>query len=168
MALAAYLLCALLFSQGGPDCKRCKNTGLVVCPEEARHACTGTAALRCSIAASCPQCAGTHDLPCAKCGRVPAPGRAAAQAANRAWLVELEPIDAVLGRRLVRWLEESALVAGTFEVNLEVRAGNVVARRFYRALGYSEADVLPGYYDRIEDAVRLTRDLRIVRIDQRS
>jgi ribosomal-protein-alanine N-acetyltransferase len=72
-----------------------------------------------------------------------------------------------LGRRLVRWLEESAMVAGTFEVNLEVRAGNIVARRFYRALGYCEADILPGYYDHIEDAVRLTRDLRVVRIEQR-
>lgn len=119
MALAAYLLCALLFSQAAPDCKRCKNTGLVVCPEEARHACTGTAALRCSIAASCPQCAGTHDLPCAKCGRVPAPGRAAAQAANRAWLVELEPIDAVLGRRLAH--AQSAHFLLTFDIEkLEV------------------------------------------------
>lgn len=73
-----------------------------------------------------------------------------------------------VGREMVRWLEESAVVAGTFEVSLEVRAGNAVARQFYRALGYSEADVLPGYYDRIEDAVRLTRDLRVVRINQRS
>lgn len=73
-----------------------------------------------------------------------------------------------LGRRMVRWLEESALVAGTFEVSLEVRAGNAIARQFYRALGYSEADLLPGYYDRVEDAVRMTRDLRVVRIDQRS
>jgi ribosomal-protein-alanine N-acetyltransferase len=71
-----------------------------------------------------------------------------------------------LGRRMVRWLEESAMVAGTFEVSLEVRAGNAVARQFYRALGYSEADILPGYYERLEDAVRLTRDLRVVRIDQ--
>ncbi len=73
-----------------------------------------------------------------------------------------------LGCRLVRWLEESAMVAGTFEVSLEVRAGNAIGRRFYRALGYSEANLLPGYYDRVEDAVRLIRDLRVVRIDQRN
>jgi ribosomal-protein-alanine N-acetyltransferase len=73
-----------------------------------------------------------------------------------------------LGRRLVRWLEESAIVAGTFEVSLEVRASKMNARRFYRALGYSEADVLPGYYDRIEDAVRMTRDLRVLRTDAQS
>jgi ribosomal protein S18 acetylase RimI-like enzyme len=42
----------------------------------------------------------------------------------------------------------------------------MTARKFYRSLGYSEADLLPGYYDRIEDAVRMTRDLRVVRVDQ--
>ena len=71
-----------------------------------------------------------------------------------------------LGRRMVRWLEESALVAGTFEVSLEVRASNLGGRQFYRTLGYSEADRLPGYYERIEDAIRMTRDLRVVRINQ--
>ena len=71
-----------------------------------------------------------------------------------------------LGRRMVRWLEDSAFVAGTFEVSLEVRARNTAARQFYRALGYCEADLLPGYYERIEDAIRMTRDLRVVRVDQ--
>jgi ribosomal-protein-alanine N-acetyltransferase len=72
-----------------------------------------------------------------------------------------------LGRRMVRWLEESAVVAGVFEVHLEVRIGNLTGRRFYRALGYQELDLLPGYYDHIEDAVRMTRDLRVVRLDAR-
>ncbi|MCK6369962.1 MAG: GNAT family N-acetyltransferase [Gammaproteobacteria bacterium] len=67
-----------------------------------------------------------------------------------------------LGSRMVRWLEKTAMVAGTFEVSLEVRALNHAARRFYRTLGYSEVDLLPGYYDHIEDAVRMLRDLRIV------
>ena len=71
-----------------------------------------------------------------------------------------------LGTRLVRWLEESARTAGTFEVSLEVRASNAAARGFYKALGYAEVDLLPGYYDRIEDAIRMTRDLRVLRIDQ--
>lgn len=71
-----------------------------------------------------------------------------------------------LGSRMVRWLEASAQVAGTFDISLEVRAGNAGARSFYRRLGYREADWLPGYYERIEDAVRMTRDLRVVRIDQ--
>lgn len=71
-----------------------------------------------------------------------------------------------IGRQLINWLEESARVAGTFAISLEVRARNAVARRFYSALGYREADLLPGYYEQLEDAVRLTRDLRVVRVDQ--
>lgn len=71
-----------------------------------------------------------------------------------------------LGRRMVRWLEESAVVAGTFEVRLEVRVGNRVGRQFYRSLGYTEAEVFTGYYDHIEDAVSLKRDLRVVRVER--
>jgi ribosomal-protein-alanine N-acetyltransferase len=71
-----------------------------------------------------------------------------------------------VGRRLVNWLEESARAAGTFIVSLEVRARNAGARRFYGTLGYCEADLLPGYYEQLEDAVRLMRDLRVVRVDQ--
>jgi ribosomal-protein-alanine N-acetyltransferase len=71
-----------------------------------------------------------------------------------------------LGRRMVRWLEASALTAGTFEVSLEVRAGNRVGRQFYRSLGYAEAELLVGYYDRVEDAVTLKRDLRILRVER--
>lgn len=71
-----------------------------------------------------------------------------------------------LGSCMVRWLEATAVVAGTFDVSLEVRAGNEAARGFYRALGYSESDRLPGYYDRIEDAIRMTRDLRVVRVER--
>ncbi len=113
------LLCFLFSGQGDADCKRCKNTGLVACPEEARHACTGSAALRCSLAARCMQCEGTHTLPCAKCGRPPAPERAAVQAASRAWLGELEPIDSVLGRHLAH--AKSAHFLLTFDIEkLEV------------------------------------------------
>ncbi len=66
-----------------------------------------------------------------------------------------------VGRRLIAWVEESAIVAGLFRINLEVRAGNHEARRFYAALGYRESGSVPGYYSGIEDAMRLTRDLRL-------
>lgn len=69
-----------------------------------------------------------------------------------------------LGKQLVRWLESSAMVAGIFVVNLEVRACNHGARRFYRGLGYRETGLLQCYYDGAEDAVRLSHDLRIDRI----
>lgn len=74
--------------------------------------------------------------------------------------VEAEWQGRGLGHRLVGWLEESAGVAGTFIVCLEVRTRNPIALRFYRRLGYREAGRLPRYYSGREDAVRMTRDLR--------
>lgn len=67
-----------------------------------------------------------------------------------------------IGRRLVKWVEETAVVAGLFVVRLEVRATNQSARRFYATLGYSESGSAPGYYSGVEDAVKLSRDLRAV------
>lgn len=64
-----------------------------------------------------------------------------------------------LGASMVRWLEELARTAGIQEVHLEVRAPNVSARRFYRSLGYNEGELLPGYYEGQEDAVRMSRRL---------
>lgn len=66
-----------------------------------------------------------------------------------------------IGRALVQWLEKSAATAGTFDVALEVREGNVGARWFYRKLGYREVRCLVGYYGRVENAVRMVRDLRV-------
>ncbi|MCU0758888.1 MAG: GNAT family N-acetyltransferase [Steroidobacteraceae bacterium] len=65
-----------------------------------------------------------------------------------------------IGRRILRWLERSALEAGTFEVGLELRAANGAAQAFYRALGYEPAGRVPGYYEGVEDALRMRRDLR--------
>lgn len=66
-----------------------------------------------------------------------------------------------LGRRLVEWTEETAVVAGIFRIDLEVRATNLGAQRFYAALGYRVARRVAGYYSGIEDALRLTRDLTV-------
>jgi [ribosomal protein S18]-alanine N-acetyltransferase len=65
-----------------------------------------------------------------------------------------------IARRLVGWLEETALTAGTFIVGLELRAGNEEARAFYRALGYRELGEIPGYYQGVESAIRMVRDVR--------
>ncbi len=67
-----------------------------------------------------------------------------------------------IGRRLVEWLEETAVTAGTFVIALEVRAANVGARWFYSRLGYREVRCIAGYYCRVENAVRMVRDLRVV------
>jgi ribosomal protein S18 acetylase RimI-like enzyme len=66
-----------------------------------------------------------------------------------------------LGRALLTWLEESAVVAGTFVIQLELRATNTGARAFYETLGYRETGRIPGYYQRMEDAIQMARDLRV-------
>jgi ribosomal-protein-alanine N-acetyltransferase len=66
-----------------------------------------------------------------------------------------------IGRRLIGWLEDTACVAGTFSIRLEVRASNRVARAFYAALRYRETGWVRGYYQGIEDAVRFARDLTV-------
>jgi ribosomal-protein-alanine N-acetyltransferase len=66
-----------------------------------------------------------------------------------------------LGKRLVRWLETSAEVAGIAFVFLEARSRNLEALAFYRRLGYQEIDRVRGYYAGREDAVRLARSLRM-------
>jgi ribosomal-protein-alanine N-acetyltransferase len=65
-----------------------------------------------------------------------------------------------IGRHLVGWLEESALVAGLATIRLELRATNRAARRFYARLGFAEVARVPEYYGGVETAVRMTRDIR--------
>ena len=64
-----------------------------------------------------------------------------------------------VGRQLLEWLEKCAVVAGIFSVALEVRAGNEGAQLFYERMGYSALVQLPGYYQSIEAAIRMGRDL---------
>jgi [ribosomal protein S18]-alanine N-acetyltransferase len=69
-----------------------------------------------------------------------------------------------IGQRLLDWLLESARVAGMASIHLELRAGNDAARRFYRAMGFYETVLVPGYYrsgeGRKEGALRMLRVLR--------
>jgi len=60
---------------------------------------------------------------------------------------------------LVCWLEQCALTAGIGAIYLEARASNSAARAFYRKLGYREIALVPGYYQGLEDGVRIARDL---------
>lgn len=68
-----------------------------------------------------------------------------------------------LGRALVDWLERAAQVAGVAQISLEARATNPAARAFYRRLGYSEQQSVPGYYQGREACVRMVKDLRLGR-----
>jgi ribosomal-protein-alanine N-acetyltransferase len=65
-----------------------------------------------------------------------------------------------VGRQLVNWLEESALVAGIGVIRLELRASNRPANRFYARLGFAETARVPAYYSGMETAVRMARDIR--------
>jgi ribosomal-protein-alanine N-acetyltransferase len=65
-----------------------------------------------------------------------------------------------IARRLVKWLLESAVTAGIASVHLELRANNMAARGFYRALGFDETLGVPGYYRGCESAIRMVRILR--------
>jgi ribosomal protein S18 acetylase RimI-like enzyme len=70
-----------------------------------------------------------------------------------------------IGRRMLEWLLESARCAGIASIHLELRANNDAARRFYRAMGFYETVLVPGYYrsgeGRKEGALRMLRVLRV-------
>ncbi len=64
-----------------------------------------------------------------------------------------------IGTSLLNWLEKSALEAGIGQVVLEVRSNNMGARSFYRENHYEEVEILPGYYQGKENAVRMVHHL---------
>src|SRR5438034_474189 len=70
-----------------------------------------------------------------------------------------------IGQRMLEWMLESARCAGIASIHLELRAGNEAARRFYRAMGFYETVLVPGYYrsgeGRKEGALRMLRVLRV-------
>lgn len=72
-----------------------------------------------------------------------------------------------VGRRLLEWLEKCAVVGGIFSVTLEVRAGNEGAQLFYKRMGYRALGHLPGYYQGVEAALRMGRELSCRPLDDR-
>lgn len=65
-----------------------------------------------------------------------------------------------IGRRLHEWLVGSARVAGIASIQLELRADNAVALAFYRRLGFTETQLVPGYYGSRFAARRMVLQLR--------
>jgi len=64
-----------------------------------------------------------------------------------------------VGTRMIKWLEETALINGNGVVYLETRLRNHGAREFYKSLGYKVIQRIPGYYKGRETAVRMAHDL---------
>jgi ribosomal protein S18 acetylase RimI-like enzyme len=64
-----------------------------------------------------------------------------------------------IGRQLMAWLVTTAIEAGVFRIDLELRTQNDAARGFYEALGFTQQGVVPGYYQGREAALRMSRRL---------
>ena len=64
-----------------------------------------------------------------------------------------------LGRQLIDWLSASAIEAGVFRIDLELRETNGGARAFYESLGFQSLNVVQGYYQGREPALRMSRHL---------
>jgi ribosomal-protein-alanine N-acetyltransferase len=65
-----------------------------------------------------------------------------------------------IGRRLLEHVLDDGRATGARVVYLEVRAGNVPARRLYRRLGFRDLGVRRGYYGPGQDAIVM--ELRLV------
>jgi [ribosomal protein S18]-alanine N-acetyltransferase len=64
-----------------------------------------------------------------------------------------------LGSQLMTWLTLSAVEAGVFRINLELRTNNEAARMFYERLGFDQLGMVQGYYQGREAALRMSRQL---------
>jgi ribosomal protein S18 acetylase RimI-like enzyme len=64
-----------------------------------------------------------------------------------------------LGRQLMSWLTTTAIEAGVFRINLELRTNNEAARTFYENLGFDQLGIVQGYYQGREPAMRMSRRL---------
>jgi [ribosomal protein S18]-alanine N-acetyltransferase len=64
-----------------------------------------------------------------------------------------------LARQLMDWLTTTAIEAGVFRINLELRANNTPARIFYEVLGFDQLGTVQGYYQGREAALRMSRRL---------
>lgn len=64
-----------------------------------------------------------------------------------------------LGRQLMEWLTVTAIEAGVFRINLELRTQNEGAREFYARLAFEPMGIIEGYYQGREAALRMSRRL---------
>lgn len=65
-----------------------------------------------------------------------------------------------IGLAMMEWLVESALTAGIDHFTVEMRANNFAARSFYEALGFRHPQYIAGYYQNVEPAIRMRRELQ--------
>ena len=68
-----------------------------------------------------------------------------------------------IGSALLAWLEQTVMVAGIGVVRLETRANNQDGRLFYRRHGFEDVGLQQGYYQGVEDAMQMCKNLRRLR-----
>src|ERR1700721_408533 len=61
------------------------------------------------------------------------------------------------GRQPMSWLTATAIEAGVFRINLELRTRNDSARIFYEGLGFNQLGIVQGYYQGGEAPCRRQR-----------
>lgn len=65
-----------------------------------------------------------------------------------------------IATQLILWLERVALIAGAYNVFVQLRKTNKGAFKLYESLGFQRLDKLPGFYRGIEDALVMAKSLR--------
>ena len=68
-----------------------------------------------------------------------------------------------MGTALLSWLEVTGRTAGIRVIGLQVRSTNDAAIAFYRSVGFRPAGLHAAYYQGAEDALLMSRDLRVAR-----
>lgn len=64
-----------------------------------------------------------------------------------------------IGVMMIDWIIDSALTAGITRIDVEMRSNNFGARSFYESLGFAATGTIAGYYQNVETAVRMQRQL---------
>lgn len=62
-----------------------------------------------------------------------------------------------VGSALLRWLEASAVIAGSKRIRVEARRDNSAARNFYNENGYHELVIKPHMYSGVLDGISLEK-----------
>ncbi len=66
-----------------------------------------------------------------------------------------------VGTALWNWLEETMRTAGIVAVQVELRASNDGARAFYERVGFEQVNATRGYYQGLETAVHMVKELTV-------
>jgi hypothetical protein len=121
------------------DCRKCADTGLVECRKCVKTGCPESKnTLFCSMAIACKACNGLRDVPCKRCKKAPAEGRATRLAKDGEWLAGQRKIDEFMERELAH--AESPHFVLTFDIKrVDAKGGETKHRALHLYLDRLEA-----------------------------